>query len=371
MQQNDNGKRTLLVIDDIADNLMLMNEVLHDTYKVKGANSGERGLRIAFSDTPPDLILLDVMMPDMDGFEVCRRLKESPATRHIPVIFVTAKSDSFDEEKGLALGAVDYLIKPISPPIVKARVKTHLTLKDASDFLRSKNDYLKQEVDRRTAEVIQQSEKLHAMQDVTIMAMASLAETRDNETGSHIRRTQTYVKALAERLQFHSRFTTELTERNIDLLYKSAPLHDIGKVGIPDRILLKPGSLTAEEFDVMKQHTTLGRDAIVQAENQCGMRVDFLRFAKEIAYSHHERWDGAGYPQGLAGDDIPLSARLMAIADVYDALISKRVYKPAFSHEEAVAIITAGRGTLFDPDISDAFIEIKDLFRTIAARFPA
>ena len=371
MQQNEHDKRTLLVIDDIADNLMLMNEILRDNYKVKGANSGERGLRIAFSDTPPDLILLDVMMPDMDGFEVCRRLKAMPQTEHIPIIFVTAKSDTVDEEKGLALGAVDYIVKPISPPIVKARVKTHLALKDAADFLRSKNDYLKQEVERRTAEIIRQSQELHAMQDVTIMAMASLAETRDNETGGHIRRTQTYVKALAERLQSHAHFATMLTEENIDLLYKSAPLHDIGKVGIPDSILLKPGSLTAEEFELMKQHTTLGLDAIVQAENQCGMRVDFLQFAKQIAHSHHERWDGTGYPQGLAGDAIPLPARLMAIADVYDALINKRVYKPPFSHEEAVAIIAAGRGTQFDPEVLDAFIDIEGVFRSIAARFPA
>jgi putative two-component system response regulator len=371
MQQNEHDKRTLLVIDDIADNLMLMNEILRDNYKVKGANSGERGLRIAFSDTPPDLILLDVMMPDMDGFEVCRRLKAMPQTEHIPIIFVTAKSDTVDEEKGLALGAVDYIVKPISPPIVKTRVKTHLALKDAADFLRSKNDYLKQEVERRTAEIIRQSQELHAMQDVTIMAMASLAETRDNETGGHIRRTQTYVKALAERLQSHAHFAALLTEENIDLLYKSAPLHDIGKVGIPDSILLKPGSLTAEEFELMKQHTTLGLDAIVQAENQCGMRVDFLQFAKQIAHSHHERWDGTGYPQGLAGDAIPLPARLMAIADVYDALINKRVYKPPFSHEEAVAIIAAGRGTQFDPEVLDAFIDIEGVFRSIAARFPA
>ena len=203
------------------------------------------------------------------------------------------------------------------------------------------------------------------------MAMASLAETRDNETGGHIRRTQTYVKALAERLQFHTHFAALLTEENIDLLYKSAPLHDIGKVGIPDSILLKPGALTAEEFETMKQHTTLGLDAIVQAENQCGMRVDFLQFAKQIAYSHHERWDGKGYPQGLAGEAIPLPARLMAIADVYDALINKRVYKPPFSHEEAVAIMAAGRGTQFDPEVLDAFIDIEGVFRTIAARFPA
>lgn len=363
-------KRTLLVIDDTADNLMLMNEVLRDGYKVKGANTGARGLQIAFSDTPPDLILLDVMMPDMDGFEVCRRLKTAPETRDIPVIFVTARSDFVDEEKGLALGAVDYLVKPISPAIVRARVNTHLTLKDAADFLRSKNDFLQQEVARRTTQMIQQAKQLHLMQDVAILAMASLAETRDNETGSHIRRTQTYIKALAEQLSLRPAWAGTLTTEHIELLYKSAPLHDIGKVGIPDRILLKPGPLTAEEFAMMKQHTTLGYEAIVHAENQCGTGVAFLQFAKEIAYAHHECWNGTGYPLGLVGDAIPLSARLMAIADVYDALISHRVYKPALPHEEAISIMTKERGTRFDPAIFDVFLEMEQTFKQIALQFP-
>jgi putative two-component system response regulator len=303
-----------------------------------------------------------VMMPDLDGIEVCRRLKGDPRTRHIPVIFLTAMSKSEDERVGLEAGAVDYITKPISPPILLARVKTHLQLKAGSDFLKDKNAYLESEVYRRTREV-------QAIQDVTILTMASLAETRDNETGNHIRRTQHYVKALAIKLRDHPRFAGYFTNHVIDLLFKSAPLHDIGKVGIPDKILLKPGKLTPDEFEIMKTHTTLGRDAIEQAERQLGTPVEFLKVAKEIAYSHQEKWDGSGYPEGLAGDGIPVSARLMAVADVYDALISRRVYKPAFPHERAVEMIAEGRGKHFDPDITDAFLEIREDFRTIAKRF--
>ncbi|MBV8619347.1 MAG: two-component system response regulator [Curvibacter sp.] len=353
---------TVLVVDDTADNLSLMSSLLKDHYRVKVANHGDKALRIAAQDPAPDLILLDVMMPDVDGHEVCRRLKSNPRTRDIPVIFLTARAEVEDEELGLSLGAVDYISKPISPPILLARVQTHLALKATADFLRSKSDYLQQEVLLRTLEV-------QAIQDVTIMVMASLAETRDSETGNHIRRTQLYVKALAEQLKGHPRFEAVLTERNIELLYKSAPLHDIGKVGIPDSILLKPGKLTVEEFEVMKRHPRIGRDAIEEAERRLGMKVKFLTFSKEIAYSHQEKWDGTGYPEGLAGDAIPVSARLMAVADVYDALISRRVYKPAFSHEQACQIVVQGRGQHFDPDIVDAFIAIADDFRAIAVRY--
>ncbi|WP_374604825.1 two-component system response regulator [Niveibacterium sp.] len=359
----DGAKRpTLLVVDDTPDNLSLMSELLKDRYKVKIANNGEKALKIAESTSPPDLILLDIMMPGMDGYEVCQRLKEQPATRDIPVIFLTAKTDPEDEKKGLDLGAVDYITKPISPPIVLARVHTHLVVKASADFLRDKNAFLEAEVQRRTREV-------QAIQDVTILAIASLAETRDNETGNHIRRTQFYVDALARELQGHPRFAAELDDRTIDALFKSAPLHDIGKVGIPDRILLKPGRFEPDEFEMMKTHTTLGRDAILHAERQLGMEVPFLKHAKDIAYSHQEKWDGSGYPEGLSGDAIPLSAQLMAVADVYDALISRRAYKAAMPHEKAVAIIQDGRGSHFDPDIVDAFLAIQDRFREIAARF--
>src|SRR6478752_2215268 len=323
---------TVLVVDDTPDNLVLMSGLLKDEYRVKVANSGERALKIAISDSPPDLILLDIMMPEMDGYEVCKRLKSYPQTRRIPVIFLTAMAEVEDETRGLALGAVDYITKPISPPIVLARVRTHLALKAAADFLHDKNAFLKSEVERRTAQVA-------AIQDVTILALASLAETRDNETGNHIRRTQHYVRALAEQLREHPRFQRQLDDEKIAILFKSAPLHDIGKVGIPDAILLKPGKLTEDEFEVMKSHTTLGHDALARAEYILGTKVDFLTVAKEIALSHQEKWDGSGYPQGLSGDDIPMSARLMALADVYDALISKRAYKRAFTHEKAAEII--------------------------------
>ena len=201
------------------------------------------------------------------------------------------------------------------------------------------------------------------------MAMASLAETRDNETGNHIRRTQNYVRALAKKLQAHPKFAAALTDATIEMLYKSAPLHDIGKVGIPDAILLKPGKLTPEEFEIMKTHTTLGRDAIVAAENLIDAPSSFLQLAREIAHYHQEKWDGSGYPEKLAGEAIPLSARLMAVADVYDALISRRVYKPPFPREKAVGIIREGRGTHFDPDMVDAFLAIEEEFHAIAERY--
>jgi putative two-component system response regulator len=355
-------RQTVLVVDDTPDNLALMSNLLKDRYKVKVANSGEKALKIARGDSPPDLILLDIMMPGLSGYDVCGELKADPATRDIPIIFLTALAATEDEKRGLELGAVDYITKPISPPIVLARVATHLQIKAAADFLKDKNEYLESEVARRTRE-------LSAIQDVTILTLASLAETRDSDTGGHIRRTQFYLKAIAERLQDHPRFRRFLDAQTIDLLFKSAPLHDIGKVGIPDHILLKPGRLEPAEYEVMKTHTTLGRDAIQHAEDRLGMEVDFLRFAKEIAYFHQERWDGTGYPDGLGGDDIPIPARLMAVADVYDALVSRRVYKAAMPHERAVEIVLAGRGTHFDPDVVDAFIAMGDEIRAVAARF--
>ena len=355
-------RATILVVDDTPDNLSLMRELLMGSYRVKLANGGERALKLAALEPQPDLILLDIMMPGMDGYEVCQRLKINPHTRHIPVVFLTAKAEVEDERKGLELGAVDYITKPISPPIVLARVKNHLALKAQADFLRDKNDFLEAEISKRTREVM-------AIQDVTILVLASLAETRDSDTGNHIRRTQHYVKSLARNISTHPRFSALLTDSYIHMLFKSAPLHDIGKVGIPDRILLKPGRFEPAEFELMKTHSRLGRDAIEQAERQLGIKVEFLAMAKEIALSHQEKWDGSGYPQGLSGDAIPLSARLMAVADVYDALISRRVYKQGMAHEKAVTIIKEGRGTHFDPDLVDAFVVLQQEFQDIAARF--
>jgi putative two-component system response regulator len=356
------AKPTILVVDDTPDNIDLLCAVLEDDYRTKIAVNGERALKIANGESKPDLILLDIMMPGMSGYEVCKALKANPDTRDIPVIFVTAMSEVVDEQLGLGLGAADYITKPISAPIVLARIKTQLQMKRVHDFLRDHNQFLETEIQRRTREIV-------ALQDVTIHTMASLAETRDSETGNHIRRTAYYVKTLAEKLRGNPRFSAFLTDANIELLFKSAPLHDIGKVGIPDRILLKPGRFEGNEMEIMKTHTTIGRDAIEQAERELGTTVDFLKYAKEIAYGHQEKWDGSGYPEGLSGDDIPISARLMAVADVYDALISRRVYKDGMSHEAAVVIITEGRGKHFDPDMVDAFLELQADFIDIAKRY--
>jgi len=353
---------TILVVDDAPANLSLAAQLLSERYQVKVATSGEKALQIAGGDPPPDLILLDIEMPGMDGYEVCRRLKARASTQDIPVLFLTSRTKTADEKRGLDLGAVDYLTKPISPPIVLARVQTHLNLKAAADFLRNQNEFLEQEVDRRTTEV-------RALQEVTVLALASLAETRDTDTGNHLWRTQLYIQELAQHLKNHPRFRDALAGSAITIIVKTAPLHDIGKVGIPDRILLKPGRLDVQEFSQMKTHAKLGWDALDHAERALGTSVDFLKTAKEIALTHHEKWDGSGYPQGLTGDQIPVSGRLMAVADVYDALICRRVYKEGMPHEEAASIILEGRGSHFDPDIVDAFVEVQDRLRAIAIQY--
>lgn len=363
MQPQDSPiKPTILVVDDTADNLALLSDLLRGFYTVKIAKDGRKALQIATEESPPDLILLDIMMPGMSGYDVLRELRTREATREIPVVLLTAMGSLQDERKGLELGAADYITKPVSPPVLLARVANHLQLKAASDFLRDKSRFLQQEVERRTRENT-------AIQDVTILALASLAETRDIDTGNHIRRTQRYLKILATHLQQHPHFGWYLTEENIRRLYKSAPLHDIGKVGIPDDILLRKGKLSPEEFEVMKTHTTLGRNALQSAEDRLGTPVEFLSMAKDIVYYHHEHWDGSGYPTGAKGEEIPICARLMAVADVYDALISRRPYKEAMPHEEAAAIIIGGRGTHFDPDVVDAFIALQDEFRKVSAKF--
>lgn len=342
---------TILIVDDTPANIDVLAATLQNDYRIIVATRGKKALQLAASADPPDLILLDIMMPEMDGYETCQRLKANAQTRRIPVIFVTALSDEDDEARGLALGGVDYITKPFSPSLVHARVRNHIALK-------RHRDQLEELVQERTRELL-------LTRDVTIEAMGTLAEYRDPETGGHIKRTQGYVRLLAEHLRDHPRFADYLDDDTIDLLYKSAPLHDIGKVAIADQILLKPGALTAEEFEDMKQHTILGRDAIIAAESRLGEN-SFLSIAREIAEFHQEKWDGSGYPHGLAGDDIPIAGRLMALADVYDALISKRVYKPPFPHSKAVELILEGRGTHFDPDVADAFEKLQAKFREIA-----
>jgi len=347
---------TVLIVDDSPENLAVLNGLLQPGYRVLAATSGERALRVAGGDPRPDLILL------LDGYQIFERLRADPATREIPVIFVTALDAREAELRGLELGAVDYITKPIVPPVVLARVNTQLELKRARDWLKDQNAILEAEVARRMAEN-------DATQRVSIRALAHLAETRDPETGNHILRTQSYVNRLAQALRHHPRFSARLDERYIDLLTRSAPLHDIGKVGVPDHILMKPGSLTPAEWEVMKTHARLGADAIGLVERDIERPVPFLALAKEIARWHHERWDGTGYPDQLVADAIPVSARLMAVADVFDALTTPRPYKPAFSLERAKGLIEAGRGSHFDPDVVGAFIETYAEFVAVAERY--
>ena len=353
---------TVLIVDDVAENLSVLNELLRPQYRVLASQSGAGCLRIASTQPPPDIILLDVRMPGMDGYTVLRKLHEQAHTRDIPVILLTALAAEENEEYGFELGAVDYIIKPIKPTVVLARVRTQLEAKQARDWLKHKNTVLEEEVMRRMTEN-------DLTQQVSIRALAHLAETRDPETGNHIRRTQAYVHELASLLCTHPRFCTQLTRRYIDLLGRSAPLHDIGKVGIPDVILLKPGKLTEDEWRVMKTHAKLGSDAIEEAERDIEQPLDFLALAKEVAHWHHEKWDGSGYPDGLAGDAIPTAARIMALADVYDSLINRRVYKPPFPYEVAREMIASERGRHFDPDIVDAFLNHFEQFVAIAQRY--
>lgn len=350
---------TILLVDDNSDNLDVLAGLLQPFYKIFAANTGAGALRVAARTPIPDLILLDIMMPGLDGFDVLARLREDPVTRKIPVVFITALSDSVNELRGLALGAADYITKPFQPQLVLSRVRGQIEAKQARDWMKNQNALLKAEVDRRMIEN-------DLTQQVSIRALPHLAETRDPETGNHILRTQGYVRQLATRLKGHPRFAAVLSHHYIDLLARSAPLHDIGKVGIPDHILLKPGKLTADEWEVMKTHARQGSDAIENAEQDIAQPLAFLLLAKEIARWHHEKWDGSGYPDGLAGDAIPLSARLMAIADVFDALISRRVYKPAMDYHEVRKIIADGRGQHFDPDITDEFLAGFSDFTAIA-----
>ena len=352
---------TVLVVDDTPANLSLLSGLLRDHYRIKVANSGARALILA-AEAPPDLVLLDIMMPEMDGYEVCRRLKAAEATCRVPVIFLTAKTETQDEELGFSVGAVDFIHKPISPPIVAARVRTHLEIKSWQDFLHNQNAWLQQEVERRLSDI-------NHLQDASIYVMVSLAEFRDECTGYHIRRTQAYVRLLAQQLAGLPKFAEQLSTQRIELISKSAPLHDIGKIAIPDHILLKPGKLDEEEFAVMKTHARRGYEMLRQAGEHMGDYGEFLALAMGIAGSHHEKWDGSGYPDGLAGEAIPLAARIMAVADVFDALLTSRPYKVAMARDRAVGIILQGRGTHFDPDVVDAFMEIQDEFVQIAEQW--
>jgi len=357
--QTDPGP-TVLVVDDLPDNLLVVSDLLREAgYMVRVATSGPAALRYALQLPQPELILLDIMMPGMDGYEVLQQLQAQPATAGIPVIFLSARGDEADEEHGLASGAADYLSKPIRPLVVLARVRTQIEARRARDMAAAHSARLALEIDARRAEGL-------LARRVGIRALAHLAELRDPETGNHILRTQGYVQELALALRRHPEHAAALDDRTVELLVESAPLHDIGKVGIPDRILQKPGPLTPDEWRVMRTHTTIGAHAIELAERDTEQKAAFLLTAKQIALSHHERWDGGGYPQGLAGTEIPLAARIMAVADVFDALISPRVYKRAMHAEEAFGLIVADSGTRFDPDVVQAFVGCFERLQAVA-----
>jgi putative two-component system response regulator len=358
-----NAKATILMVDSVSDNLALMKELLQGHYQVTLAGSGADAMRLAVLAPRPDLVLLDATLPDMDSAAVLRELRGDFLNEDIPVIFLTAAGDPAEERRAFREGAADVIVKPVNAESLKARVAIHLELKALRTMRKNRHSELDYLVAERTRETVR-------MQDATILAMATLAESRDPNAGNHLLRTQRFFKVLGRELRFHERFTAQLNDESIVLMSKAAPLHDIGKVAVPDAILMKPGRLTPDEFNLMKQHTVHGRDAIAGVEKTLGGSNHFLRYAREITYSHQEKWDGSGYPQGLKGDQIPLSARLMAVADVYDALISKRVYKPAFTHETAVELIRQGRGEHFDPDIVDAMLVVEEQFRAIATELP-
>lgn len=354
-------KPKILIVDDENFYIDVLVDLLKSDYKTIVAKDGEQALKRVHSNPPPDLILLDILMPGLDGYQICEQLKGDYRTRRIPIIFLTVKSQVDDELRGFGLGAADYIIKPMSPPIVKARVRTHLALSQARRALENQNAILEHRVRART-------EELSRTQAAAIMALACLAETRDRDTGQHIIRTQHYMETLTRQLKHHPRFHAYLDETTLELLYQSAPLHDIGKVAIPDHILFKQGQLTPEEWEEMRQHPRYGHDALLRAEQQVGS-TPLLKTAREIALTHHEKWDGTGYPQGLQGEEIPISGRLMALADTYDDLITQNPYKHALSHSQAVEIISEGRGNHFDPHVVDAFLVVASQFEAIAKQY--
>lgn len=328
-------------MDDTPANIKILNDLLRDEYNISVATNGPDALEIVHSHESPDLILLDIMMPDMDGYEVCTKLKQNLTTRNIPVLFVTTKNDVEDEAKGLKIGAEDYITKPFSPPIIKQRVRNHMDL-------HLYQEHLQHLVDQRT-------KQLRESYIDTVHRLTLASEYKDKETGSHIKRIGYYCKELSQIMGFSTKFC--------DDIFYASPMHDIGKVAIPDAILLKQGPLDDKESKIMKTHAEIGALILTGAESS------ILQMAVDIAGYHHERWDGKGYPEGLKGEEIPLTARIMSITDQYDALRSKRPYKPAFNHEIVMSIISKGDGRTmpnhFDPDVLSAFIKSAEIFKDI------
>jgi len=333
-------KQTVLVVDDTPENIDVLVGTLKDDYKVKAATSGEMALKVVNAGAP-DIILLDIMMPGIDGYEICRRLRSDPTTWRIPVIFISAKIGVEDEMKGLELGAVDYITKPISPPIVKARVKTHLALYD-------QNRELERKVRMRTAE-------LHETRLEIIRRLGRAAEFKDNETGMHVIRMSHYARIIGKAIG--------MDDIEADLLLNAVPMHDVGKIGIPDKVLLKPGKLDNDEWTLMQKHAEFG--AMIIGEHHSKL----LQMARVVALTHHEKWNGKGYPHGLAGEDIPLVGRITAVADVFDALTSKRPYKEAWPVDKAVELIRSEAGQHFDPRLVEAFLASIDQVLEIMERY--
>jgi putative two-component system response regulator len=356
------GERpSLLVVDDTPANLNLLAGLLNTEFRVRLATGGARALELAKRHLP-DLVLLDVMMPDIDGYEVCRQLKRDSRTRDIPVIFITALTQAEDEARGFEVGGADFIQKPIRPPTLRARVRTHLRVKAWENMLSQRTVGLAAELPKRLHQV-------ELLRDATLFVVASMAEYRHEDTGNHVKRAQEYVRVLAEHLMAHpgeDAVAARLDVAAVELLAKSAPLHDIGEVAIPGGILLQPGRLDAESFKVMKTHCLHGWEMLRRAAKRMGGDATCLNFAMEIARHHHERWDGTGYPDGLAGRAIPFSARLMAVADVYDALINQRPYKDPLPHDEAMRRLVAGAGSQFDPAVVDAMLACEQRFIDIA-----
>jgi putative two-component system response regulator len=345
-------KPLVFIVDDVPENIQVALSHLRDlgcefAYAVTGEQALER-----MASREPDLVLMDIMMPGMNGFETIKAMRRDRRLRSIPVIFLTARAEPEDIAQGLELGGVDYVTKPFQGAELRSRVRNHLEL-------HSYRESLEQKVQART-------EETELLKDIIIVAMGELAEYRDPETGSHIHRTRSFVKLLAEQLFEQGEFRELLTAEYIILLYKTAPLHDIGKVAIRDSILLKPARLTPEEFEEMKRHTTYGEEVIAKLEGMAGEQIPYLRCARDIVGSHHEKFDGSGYPRGLVGEKIPLAGRIMAIADVYDALTTVRPYKRALSHEETLEIMKDGCGTHFDPKVYEAFKRVEKEFQRVA-----
>jgi len=349
-----NEKKLVILVDDNPANLRIGKNVLAEKYTVATCPSAEKMFSLLENNSPA-MILLDVDMPEMNGYDAIKILKSKPETKDIPVIFLTARTESDDELAGLSLGAIDYITKPFQPPLLLKRIEVHILVEDQRKELKYFNENLQKMVEEKTQSVIE-------LQNALLKTMAELVECRDDITGGHIERTQKGIKILLDEIERNGLYSEETRGWDVDLLLQSCQLHDVGKISIDDNILKKPGKLTEEEFNDMKKHASFGEQIIEKIET-LAKESDFLNYAKIFAASHHERWDGSGYPRGLKGNKIPLLGRIMAIADVYDALVSERPYKDAFSHEEAVRIITEGSGTQFDPSLVEVFSRTAGQFK--------